>query len=136
MAQFTELRAGGSGGGLVVKQITFTDRPSLASWMQDNWGKCIQATINSSLGNFSANSFSVANMAKVSAYYVFNGNTKSIRFDSVSVYFAQNPTVIAKDEFISLNNDNTISGTYDPEIQLPDEYWTAQGVSVTITYIE
>lgn len=124
-------------GSLQIKQITFTDRHSLASWMSENWDKCILASVSAAtMGSFTTNVFTSVTFSRTSTYESNSQGISGMYYDSVYVNFGQNPTLISNSCRIIVAQDGSVSGQYGQPTNLPDEYWSAQSVRVTITYIE
>lgn len=123
--------SGGSGGGLSIKQITFTDRPTLYAWLQDNHSKVIK-TVLTTQGNVL-----VFDIVERQSDFRFMALSTSDFRD----YVNQTATWIPSITVLCVNNTfvDMFSGQENTELPmntLQDEYWAAMSASLTVYYIE
>jgi len=117
----------GSSGGLSIKKIEFTDRPSLYEWLNNNVGKVIKLL-------FSYNQFPapvtfpiVATLESDHLYYQF---IELLMEQTVMTHL----TFVVDSDITKLweGKVNDLAG----ETEVPDEYWAAFEVLVTVYYID
>lgn len=135
------LKSTGGTSGLQVKQITFTDRPSLFSWLQSNTTKILTVIARMISGsNLLTVQFEGLNI-------IYPSNT-SFRFQkyqttSSSDLFRLNITTITINNTLTTIEEQRGVVFADPLVidaykgnDIPDEYWNNLQMSVEITYIE
>ena len=138
---------GGSGGGLSIKKIEFTDRPTAWEWLKSNYHKAIKATLSASI------------MPVALIYNTFNAIYDLDANEITSIYLtAMNPDTIAENGVnylhrllkitetgtTALTGANSIALKTTPTITmdgvqpqtLPDVYWAQLSASLTVYYIE
>lgn len=140
---------GGSGGGtvdgLVIKTITFTDRPSAWEWIKTNYDKILRLVLSTNqypiprvYDNFDVGTDG-EKLTEVSFYFIFPFNldrTDIISFATSCLKINENYVeVLMNDKSIMFTNN--VSPTIDEDAlqTLPDEYWQALSAQVTIYYM-
>ncbi len=127
---------GGASGGLSIKRITFTDRPTLWEWLKNEDQK-------SRLGNVVKITAGVAG-----ALYAFhNFSTGKVEGEFYSATLTSTTLVpygqgnfVVSGKYADINPTHIdlaeVYASGDNEVQtIPDEYWSAVGLSITVYYI-
>lgn len=131
---------GGSSGGLSIKQITFTDRPSLIAWHNEQYQKgatyLSARAVMSSQGYASLfNDFEIGESI-FGFYKTLISNDENSLYTSVTKVVCDDiATSLLLNRTARYSNDGVELGS-DTSQTLSDEYWTALGLSVTVYYIE
>ncbi len=130
LAMLKKMAGGGNntGGGLSIKEITFTDRPTLYAWLQNNFDKIVKCNMSSAQDEKPIN-FCVWSYHNGDGSYSFDGltlNGGSLTFTKKKVAIGSNEVRI---EYQFIDNDIETN-------VIPDEYWAAVGAAITIYYIE
>lgn len=119
---------------LTVKSITFTDRPSLYAWLQNNLDKVVKASMNT-------NQFPApVNFTQVIAEFNEDTNTVNYVFQQFHGWISSQVEVEVNTFLITGTSTEQRFGqvrgeSYTKNI-IPDEYWTPISVIVEIYYIE
>lgn len=138
--------AGGSGGGLSIKSITFTDRPTAWEWLVSNYQKVIKAflsvslipmplvysvvtaTYNTSTNEVSAVFFTAVYPNQISENQVkYNNIYLKITSTETEAITGENNTVLSETPSIALSGATPTT--------LPDSYWANLSGSLTVYYI-
>lgn len=126
--------------GLQLKQITFTDRPSLWTWLQSNWQKILSGVARSQGETLNFNTIEDLSSDNILSQLIlsrtqltYDGNEYLIY--SSEVVIDSNQVKIKQFADVSITN-NVVSTSSSGIDILPDEYWTATSTSITLTYIE
>lgn len=133
--------APGGGSGLQIKQITFTDRPSLIAWHNEQFAKGTQylsVLAKMAAQNYESqfNSFELnTNLFKINKYLIYNYDTELILQHTI-VNIDSMQTSLTLNRTVTFNTSNSVSLGENTTQVLPDNSWTGLGLSVTITYIE
>lgn len=140
---------GGASGGLSIKSITFTDRPSAYEWLLSNADKVIKTTL--------ASNQTPVPMNYNTMYITYRNDWSNIEFllgttivtvgvvsgdaDVVGMFAmitSDAVEVIMSPKYISFSNENDeISSVSDSKpTTIPDAYWSAMEASLTFYYID
>lgn len=129
---------GGASGGLSIKKIEFTDRPSLYAWLQSNMGKLLMTeTYAGDPEPLKCNTFTVwrANDAENTVTYCFNTmyiNDNSINDDTRLTNHHIRVDISPTTTMMMRGNEGEVC----TKQEIPDAYWAYRGVSVTAYYID
>ena len=139
--------AGGSGGGLSIKEITFTDRPSAWEWLCNNHQKVLKSfiTLNTmaQATNFTScfAAFSVTSNSEIKSF-IFTDTIFApegdVRLCINSPYFELDGTqtiATMMPNAVTIDDDGTISVFEQPTQTFPDEYWAVLECNLTCYYI-
>lgn len=132
-------------GGISIKKAVFTDRPSLWAWLQANYTKISNVKLWTSVSqcvddmHFIGHGSVGANQpTRFSFYTIYPQNYESnliLTVSRVEVY--HNQCDIAIYGKFDVVNDCIVDNSAKPQIQvIPDEYWSAMGIEVTIYYFD
>lgn len=139
---------GGASGGLSIKKIEFTDRPSAWEWFKSNYAKAIKATLSASLIGGAVISYN-----NVNARFSSGGDSvTSVYLTSIYPYIIDDAQVDYSNILLKLTDIDTsvIMGTNNivftdtPTINiegtmpqtLPDIYWTQLSAKLTVYYVD
>lgn len=130
-------------GGLQVKQITFTDRPSLWSWLNSKWEKILTGVAKMDGKTLNFNTIEDVRLDGVlSSIYISRTSLNYYSTTNISEVCSNTAKITATNVQLEMSADIRVlpDGTVEsiaPIIQvLEDSNWSALGVSITITYIE
>lgn len=136
---------GSGGGGLSIKSITFTDRPTAYAWLSDNSQKLIKATLASNQTPYPLN---FTNYFSSSSNGINNFNFSSIipepyltanRVVQASTYFSisyDSARVAMNGVTIEFYDDQQPDITQSSLTEIPDAYWSSLAAQFTCYYIE
>lgn len=142
---------GGSSGGMSVKSITFTDRPTAYAWLCENSAKVIKSALASNQTpiplNFST--LEVSSTGDGNNYFTFTSFTltttiygssvNNISFDTPYARIDRSSTEVAMGTigviFGVAEQSYQTDGT-DNITNIPDKYWSAMSAQLTCYYIE
>ena len=126
--------SGGTGGGLSIKSITFTDRATAHAWFVANADKFLKAILSMGPDN--------EPIQKVSATDLIIEGDNDSKYVSLSVfsYNVNNTMVEPYVTEIRLTDSDTqmnqgLIGGSNGETHTPDEYWPAFNIKITVYYI-
>lgn len=133
------LENAGGGGGLSIKKIEFTDRPTLYAWLQNNLDKVVKAVMTTNQFPAPVNYSTVLAQSGGSITYYFLQYHISTRgsMDAGDLTLQPYASVAAVTSlpFVSYAEGEVgVSGVSGQLI--PDEYWGAMELCMTIYYIE
>ena len=129
-------------GGISIKKVVFTDRPSLWAWLQANYTKISNVKLWSNVSQC------VDDMAFIGHRQIDKNESVPSRFSFYTSY----PQNSATDLYITVSRvevyedrcvmdiytqHNVVKDTTEKEGQsqtVPDAYWSAMGIEVTIYY--
>lgn len=135
---------GGGSGCISVKKIVFTDRPTLWNWLQANYAKISNVKLWSNVSQC------VDDMIFIGHRKIAEGENVPSRFSFYTIY----PQNSATDLYITTSRvevyedrcvldiytqHNVVKDTTEKEGQsqiVPDAYWSAMGIEVTIYYFD
>lgn len=129
-----------SSSGLQVKQITFTDRPSLYSWLQSNSSKILQTSVTLDDVTSNATLYGVAQ-----GTFRFSADVPFTTYISDTQYAITNQTItlavgetamILMQSTTTINQDKAIANASVTRTEIADDSWTTGNVVFLITYIE
>ena len=132
--------SGGTGGGLSIKSITFTDRATMYTWLNDNSSKIVKAEF---FKRDLSQPLSIGNVIKCNAGYYRMDKITSESIKSGDVYY----TSIVVYEVRIYNShllylvggiqEQAFNGTFSKKAEeLSDEYWKTWDLSFTFYYID
>lgn len=132
-------------GGLSIKKIEFTDRPSAYAWLVENYLSVIRCVLRADI---------IANPMVFNSIEFVGGVAPVVRFANISIGFSgsgdastiinnfvlfvvTNESIVATMNGASLiyNSDDTFDLVYDGASDIPDEYWSAANISLEIYYM-
>lgn len=130
---------------VVFKKITFTDRPSLISWLDANYGKAIQADVkigsmdvnlNCQLGRLQNEDGAVGSYSLYQTGWVIYDSFDEMR--TTIIELDNDRTTYSVSSRIYIYDDETgLTGKrYSAPTVIPDEYWSNMGISATFLYYE
>ena len=139
----------GQVGGFTIKKITFTDRPSMWAWLQNNHDKILKAVLSASIlpvpSSFmqASSQYDMSTLSSVvfSMLYPYGITANTIgyraayiRIDGTKVEALLNPKDM---DFTKADSTGEFSFSFDDDelTTLPDAYWSQMSVSVTLYYI-
>lgn len=134
---------GGSSGGLSIKSITFTDRPTAYEWLNANSTKAIKAVLTALYNGVAVTlpCNSVYNNGGGCIWFV--GTIGIHKGNGVDIWYPMfeinnQDTKMAGGEFavLKVRDDSGIELTYPPRQDFPDEYWAALSAQLTVYYID
>lgn len=122
---------GNTGGGLTIKEITFTDRPSMYAWLQENSQKLLKVAATSPI---------FAAPLNLSVFDASIGETNEYSLSTFSAWCTEDVVHCSCTTI-------TLYGTYTKFVmgndgqegdvqEIPDEYWAAIGLEVKVYYLE
>lgn len=138
----------GTGGGIpegamVIKKAVFTDRPSLWEWIQANWQKAFRAMISTADGltltNLSVFSLPINGTISFVQFHdtVVNASKKTTDFFGHSVRINNIEATMSTKACVRVSATGEVIGEGSTDYaQIPDEYWAAMGITVTVYYFE
>lgn len=121
-----------------LNMITFTDRPTLFTWLQSNWQKVIKGSVTSGIGS---SAISVVTLdTATSSYIMCLVDTQSSEAGTsvvlTSYKVTNSTTILSTNNAVLVYNDNSLEGAYNAPTELPDAGWTVYNVAVTLYYLE
>ena len=130
--------------GISIKKVAFTDRPSLWNWLQANYTKISNVKLWSNVNQC------VDDMIFIGHRNIANGESVPSRFSFYTIYPQQYSTdlelTISRVEVYDneckidvYTRYQVVNDTVTSEGQsqtVPDEYWSAMGIEVTIYYFD
>ena len=147
--------SGGSVGGLSIKEITFTDRPTMWTWLLSNYTKILTGYLDVPLlipfpiclGNknytFNRDPNEIASFSFCTTAFYPDGNLNA-RLESfhITIYSTHvNATLIPTTaDFVHAPNDGVSKPTFDALyaqswVEVQDELWAEAGFKFTFYYI-
>lgn len=134
LAMLKKMAGSGSGGGLSIKKIEFTDRPTLHDWLQNNVGKVLKTTITTNQFPAPINCTHIVAVNVGDGFYSLQQTFCHV-VDEVSGKVVMDASMFEiKSTEVSFGTSSIGTGVTMQVI--PDEYWAAMEVVVTIYYIE
>ena len=130
---------------VVFKKITFTDRPSLISWLDANYSKAIQADVkigsmgvnlNCQLGQLQNEDGAVGSYSLYQTRWVIYDSFDEMR--TTIIELDNDRTTYSVSSRIYIYDDETgLTGKrYSTPTVIPDESWSNMGISATFLYYE
>ncbi len=131
---------GGSSGGMSVKSITFTDRPTAFEWLQNNFQKVIKSWISANMGDgiktitFTSIEHAITTFRFTDLFMITEGSD----FRILSYYMVINDTEVKMSmtphQALLHENGNQVS-IYELST-IPDAYWATISAQLTCYYFE
>ena len=126
-------------GGITIKKIVFTDRPSLWAWMLENGSK-VQSVELTQQGmtagmfdvRFVYSGTSIISISLSAVFSLFATGGLSLVINTVSV--SSSSTMVSLDRKILVDAEGITIQSFPSASELSDEYWAALGTQVTVYY--
>lgn len=129
---FEEYSKGAPSGGLTIKEITFTDRPTLHNWLLENSDKILKVIVSSDEFDVPF-TFTTVNLITEYDSFSYEFIRTIYEYDAGNVTLAVNMIRFCVGFTII---DSVKLGKPHQEMTLPDEYWAYLNCKVKIYYIE